>query len=69
MSDLSDVISCLKKTKKKNFGQSKDNWINYLNKDCGCSKESTIGVVEKVVAENVVKVVWFNSFMTEAVMV
>ena len=60
MSNLSDVISCLKKIKKKNLGQNKDNSINYLNKDYDYSKESAIEAVEKAVKENLVKIVLFN---------
>ena len=32
MSDIADVVSCLKKIKTKNLGQNKDNLINYLSK-------------------------------------
>ena len=60
MSNLSDVISCLKKIKKKNLGQNKDNSINYLNKDYDYSKESAIKAIEKAVKENLVKIVLFN---------
>ena len=60
MSNLSDVISCLKKIKKKNLGQNKDNSINYLNKDYDYSKESAIEAIEKAVKENLVKIVLFN---------
>ena len=59
MSNLSDVISCLKIIKKKNLGQIKDNLINDL-KDYGYSKESAIEAVEKAVTENMVKIEFFN---------
>ena len=59
MTNLSDVISCLKNIKKKNLGQIKDNLINYL-KDYGYSKESAIEAVKKAVTENMVKIVFFN---------
>ena len=49
-----------KKIKKKNLGQNKNNLINYLNKDYGYSKESTIEAVEQAVTENMVKIVLFS---------
>ena len=51
MSNLFDVISFSKKIKRENFGQNKDNLINYLNKDYGYSRESAIEVVQKAVTE------------------
>ena len=60
MSDNVDVFSCLKKIKTKNFGQSKDNLINYLGKDYGYNKESANKVIEKTVKENVVRIALFN---------
>ena len=60
MSNLFDVISCSKKIKRENFGQSKDNLINYLNKDYGYSRESAIEVVQKAVTENMLNIVLFN---------
>ena len=56
MSNLSNVISCLKKIKKKYFGKNKDNLINYLNKDYDYSKESAVKAVEKAVTENLVTI-------------
>ena len=60
MSNLFDVISCSKKIKRENFGQNKDNLINYLNKDYGYSRESAIEVVQKAVTENMLNIVLFN---------
>ena len=60
MSNLSDVISYLKKIKQKNLGQYKDNLINYLNKDYDYSKESAIKAAEKAVTENLVKTALLN---------
>ena len=60
MSNLSDVISCLKKIKKKNLGQNKGNLINYLSKDYDYSKKSAIEAVEEAVTENLAKIVLFN---------
>ena len=42
----------------KNFGQNKDNLINYLSKDYGYSKESANKVIEKAV--KMVRIVLFN---------
>ena len=60
MSDIFNVVSCLKKIKTKNLGQNKDNLINYLSKDYGYNKESANKVIEKAVKENVVRIVLFN---------
>ena len=60
MSDIADVVSCLKKIKTKSFGQNRDNLINYLSKDYGCSKESANKVIEKPFKENMVRIVLFN---------
>ena len=60
ISDIVDVVSCLKKIKTKNLGQNKDNLINYLSKDYGYNKESANKVIEKAVKENVVRTVLFN---------
>ena len=60
MSDIFNVVSCLKKIKTKNLGQNKDNLINYLSKDYGYSKESANKVIEKAVKGNVVRIVLFN---------
>ena len=59
MTDVFDVISCSKKIKK-NFGQNKDNLINYLSKDHDYNKESVNKVTEKAVKENVVRIVLLN---------
>ena len=60
MSDIVDVVSCLKQIKTKNLGQNKDNLINYLSKDYGCNKRPTNKVIEKAVKENVARIVLFN---------
>ena len=60
MSDIVDVVSCLKKIKTKNPGENKDNLINYLSKDYGYSKESANKVIENAVEENMVRIVLFN---------
>ena len=60
MTDVFDVVSCLKKIKTKNFGQNKDNLINYLSKDHDYNKESVNKVTEKAVKENVVRIVLLN---------
>ena len=62
MSDIVDGVSFLKKIKTKNLGQNKDNLINYLSKDYGYSKESANKFIEKVVKENMVRIVLFNPF-------
>ena len=61
MSDIADVVSCLKKIKKKkkNIGQSNDNLINYLSKDYGYSKESANKVIEEGVKKNMVRIALF----------
>ena len=62
MSNLSHIISYLKKKdkKRKTCGQNKDNLINYLNKDYDCSKEFALEAIEKAVTENLAKIVLFN---------
>ena len=59
MSDIFDVVSCLKKIKTKNLGQNKANLINYLSRDYGYSKEHANEVIEKAVRENMVRIVLF----------
>ena len=59
MSDIVDVVSCLKKNKTKNLGQNKENLINYLSKDYGYSKESADKVIENTV-KYMVRIVLFN---------
>ena len=60
MSDIFNVVSCLKKIKTKNLGQNKDNLINYLSKDYGYNKESANKVIEKAAKENLIRIVLFN---------
>ena len=60
MSNIVDVVSCLKKIKTKNLRQNKDNLINYLSKDYSYSKEAANKVIEKAVKENMVRTVLFN---------
>ena len=57
MSDVIDVVSCLKKTKTKNLEQNKDNLINSLSTDYGYSRESANEVIEKAVKEGMVRIV------------
>ena len=60
MPDITDVVSCLKKIKTKNFGQNKDNLVNYFSRDYGYSKESGNNVIVKAVKEHMVRIVFFN---------
>ena len=60
ITDIVDVVSCLKTFKTKNLGQNKDNLINYLSKDYVYNKQSANKVREKAVKENVVRIVLFN---------
>ena len=60
MSDIVDVVSCLKKIKAKNLGQNKDNLINYLSNNYGYSKESANKVIEKAVKENMIRIFLFD---------
>ena len=60
MSDIIDVVLCLKKIKTKNNGQNKNNLIDYLSKDYSYSKESANKVTKKAVKENMVRIDLFN---------
>ena len=60
MSDIVDVVLCLKKIKTKNLGQNKDNLINNLSKGNGYCKESVIKIIEIAVKENVIRIVLLN---------
>ena len=59
MSEI-DVISCLKKIKKKGLGQNKENLINYLVKDHGYDKVNATESIERAVEDEAVKIVQFN---------
>ena len=60
MSDIVDVVLCLKKIKTKNLGQNKDNLINSLSKGNGYCKESVNKIIEIAVKENVIRIVLLN---------
>ena len=59
MSEI-DVISCLKKIKKKGLGQNKENLTNYLVKDHGYDKVNATESIERAVEDEAVKIVQFN---------
>ena len=60
MSEIDNVISCLKKIKKKNLGQKKENQTNYLFKDYGYDKVNATELIERAVEDEAVKIVQFN---------
>ena len=60
MSEIDNVISCLKKIKKKNLGQNKENLTNYLVKDYGYYKVNATELIERAVEDEAVKIVQFN---------
>ena len=59
MSEI-DVISCLKKIKKKGLEQNKENLTNYLVKDYGYDKVNATESIERAVEDEAVKIVQFN---------
>ena len=59
MSEI-DVISCLKKIKKKSLGQNKENLTNYLVKEYGYDKVNATELMERAVEDEAVKIVQFN---------
>ena len=59
MSEI-DVISWLKKIKKKSLGQNKENLTNYFVKNYGYDKVSATEFVERAVEDEAVKIVQFN---------
>ena len=60
MSEIDNVISCLKKNKKKSLEQNKENLTNYLVKDYGYDKVNATELIERAVEDEVVKIVQFN---------
>ena len=60
MSEIDNVISCLKKIKKKSLGQNKENLTNYLVKDYGYDKVNATELIERAVEDEAVKIVQFN---------
>ena len=60
MSEIDNVISCLKKIKKKTLGQNKENLTNYLVKDYGYDKVNATELIERAVEDEAVKIVQFN---------
>ena len=60
MSETDNVISCLKKIKKKSLGQNKENLTNYLVKDYGYDKVNATELIERAVEDEAVKIVQFN---------
>ena len=57
MSDIDNVISCLKKIKRKSLGQNKENLANYLVKDYGYDKVDATKSIERAVEDEAVKIV------------
>ena len=57
MSEIGNVISCLKKNKKKSLGQNKENLTNYLVKDYGYDKVNATELIERAVDDEAVKIV------------
>ena len=60
MSEIDNVISCLKKIKKKKLGQNKENLTNYLVKEYSYDKVSATELIERAVEDEAVKIVQFN---------
>ena len=60
MSEIDNVLSCLKKIKKKSLGQNKENLTNYLVKDYGYDKVNATELLERAVEDEDVKIVQFN---------
>ena len=60
MSDIDNVVSCLKKIKKKRLGQNKENLTNYLVEDYGYDKVNATELIERAVEDEAVKIVQFN---------
>ena len=60
MSEIGNVISCLKKIKKKSLGQNKENLTNYLVKDYGYDKVNATELIERAADDETVKIVQFN---------
>ena len=60
MSEIDNVISCLKKIKKKSLGQNKENLTSYLVKDYGYDEVHATEMIERAVEDEAVKIVQFN---------
>ena len=60
MSEIDNVISCLKNIKKKKLGQNKENLTNYLVKEYGRDKVNATELIERAVHDEAVKIVQFN---------
>ena len=60
MSEIDNVISCLKNIKKKKLGQNKENLTNYLVKEYGRDKVNATELIEQAVHDEAVKIVQFN---------
>ena len=60
MSEIDNIISCLKKNKKKSLGQNTENLTHYLVKDYGNDKVNATELIERAVEDEAVKIVQFN---------
>ena len=60
MSEIDNVISCLKKIKKKRLGLDKESLTNYLVKDYAYDKVNATELIERAVEDEAVKIVQFN---------
>ena len=60
MSEIDNVISCLKKIKKESLGQNKENLTNDLAKDYRYNKVTATELIERAVEDEAVKIVQFN---------
>ena len=68
MSEIDNVISCLKKNKKKSLGQNKESLTNYLVKDYGYDKVNATELIEQEVDNEAVKIVQFNGKASNRIM-
>ena len=57
MSEIDNVISCLKKIKKKRLGLDKESLTNYLVKDYAYDKVNATELIERAVEDEAVKIV------------
>ena len=60
MSEIDNVISCLKKVRKKSLGQNKENLTNYLVKNYVYDNVNATELIGRVVEDEAVKIVQFN---------
>ena len=60
MSEIDNVISCLKKIRKKSLEQNKENLTNYLVKNYVYDKVNATELIGRVVEDEAVKIVQFN---------